>query len=108
MAIITDGNYVTSPIANTTMLEKLRDGVVCAYALKAIDGYVLHDNTGDWTVTDEMTGETTVMKAYYGGTVTCGANYDFTASPREFYAVLEGSVPADQIFGGGGNDHEVI
>lgn len=32
---------------------------------------------------------------------------DFVANPREFYTVPESSVPADQIFGGGGNNHEI-
>ena len=99
MAIITDDNYVNSPIANTTMLEKLRDGVVYAYALKAVEGYVLHDSRGCWTEIDETTGGEVIKHAFYGGTCTCIASYDFTANPYEFYAILENEVPTDQIFG---------
>lgn len=108
MAVITNGNYVTSPIANTTMLEKLRDGVLYVYALKPVDGYVLHDKNADWTDVDPDTGEEIYMLGYKTGTVTCAASYDFTANPREFYTVLATEVPADQIFGGVTPDHEVV
>ncbi len=100
MAVI-DGNFVTSPIENTTMREKIRDGVLWMYAIKAVDGYVLHDKARDWyeEVDDEGNGIGEPILGYTTGTATCFADYDFTANPREFYAV-----PADQIFGVG-NDH---
>ena len=101
-------DVIPSLIPNTTMYKKLRDGIHTTYAITAIDGYVLHDNMGDWTEMDEITGEEIVKKAYYGGTCTCAASYDFTTNPREFYAVLASTVPTDQIFGGGDNDHEVM
>ena len=105
---VTRGDYVTSPIANTTMQEKLRDGVLYMYALKAETGYVLHDKAGDWDDMDEN-GNITMKLAFYRGECTCLATYDFVANPREFYAVVEDSVPTDQIFGGvGNNDHEVM
>lgn len=106
MATITDELLVPTLIENTTMYKKYIDGIHKGYAITAIDGYVLHDNMGDWTEADEITGEEIVKKAYYGGTVTCGANYDFVANPREFYAVLESTVPENQIFGGVNNNHE--
>lgn len=106
---VTNGNYVTSPIANTTMLEKLRDGVLYMYALKAVEGYVLHDKANDYQDyegPDDMEG---VLKlGFTRGTVTCAASYDFAANPREFYAVPENSVPADQIFGLPAPDHEIM
>ena len=106
---VTDGNYVQSPIENTTMLEKLRDGILYMYALRATHGYVLHDKNADWTNVDPFTMEETYMLGYKRGTATCLATYDFVANPREFYTVPENSVPADQIFGGSINaDHEVM
>jgi hypothetical protein len=83
------------------MYKKLRDGVHTTYAITAIEGYVLHDNSGNWF---DMEGNE--CEAYYRGTVTCPASYDFTANPRKFYAIPENEAPADQIFGGGGNDQE--
>lgn len=97
-----------SLIENTTMKMVLQDGVNRGYRITPNDGYVLHDKANDWTDLNPDTMEETLMLGYARGTVTCHANYDFTANPREFYAVLETDVPADQIFGGGNNDHEVI
>ena len=104
-------NELLSPslIENTTMYKKYIDGVHKVYSITPNEGYVLHDKVGDLIVEDEVTGEEIVTLAYFRGTCTCGANYDFAANPREFYAVLESSVPADQIFGGGNNnDHEIM
>lgn len=98
---ITNGNYLNpSLIENTTMLEKLRDGVLYAYAITPADGYVLHDKgldayDGGYTEEGEPIGN--LILGYTTGTTTCAASYDFVANPREFYA--------DQIFGGG-NNHE--
>lgn len=78
------------------------NGVHTQYYISPNAGYVLHDNISDWV--DEY-GE--LKLGYVRGTVSCGVNYDFTANPREFYAVPEDSVPADQIFGVGSNDHVV-
>lgn len=96
-------------IPNTTMRLRLRDGVPYSYWITPNEGYVLHDNMGDWEEADEITGETIIKKAYYRGTTTAPASYDFEANPREFYAVPESSVPENQVFGGGGkDDHEVM
>lgn len=97
-----------SLIENTTMKRVLQDGVNRGYRISPVSGYVLHDKNADWTDVNPDTMEETYMLGYKRGTVTCGATYDFTANPREFYAVLETDVPADQIFGGGNNDHEVM
>lgn len=89
-------------IENTIMQMRLRDGVDFQYMITPSKGYVLHDKNYDDTMMDEMTGEIiTVALGYRTSTATCGANYDFVANPREFYAVPENEVPADQIFGGG-------
>lgn len=94
-------NVTPSFIANTTMQKRFMDGVAIAYTIKADDGYVLHDNTMDWTDIDPETGESVLNLGYAVGTKTCGADYDFAENSREFYAVAENSVPADRIFGGG-------
>lgn len=91
-------------IENTTMYKYLNsEGIHKTYRITPNDGYVLHDKSRDWT--DLETEE--LKLGYTTGTASCAANYDFTVNPREFYAVPENSVPADQIFGGG-NDHEVM
>lgn len=95
-------------IPNTTMQKRFIDGVHKQYLITPVDGYVLHDSVGNWTEMDPITGEEITKEAYYTGTCTCAASYDFTANPREFYAVPADSVPADQIFGGVNNDHEVM
>ena len=108
MAVI-DGNFVTSPIANTTLQEKLRDGVLYAYSIAPVEGYVLHDKELDYPLPDEVTLEETLILGYTRGDCTCEARYDFVANPREFYAVPENDVPdpENQIFGGTGDDHVV-
>lgn len=94
MAVITYEEVNPSLIENTTMLKLLRDGAHQLYRISPISGYVLHDNAGNWT---DMDGNT--FEAYYTGTCSCAANYDFVTNPREFYAVLATEVPSDQIFG---------
>ena len=101
-------DVIPSLIENTTMQKRLRDGVHTTYTIKANEDYVLHDNTMDWTEIDQLTGEETLYLGYAIGTKSCGANYDFVANPREFYAVLRSSVPAYQIFSGVNNNHELM
>lgn len=109
---------VTPPIiANTIMKKRLYDGVFKQYTIKPIEGYVLHDNTLDYQTADPETGEPLfdengnelITQGFASGEKTCAATYNFVTNPREFFTVPESSVPADQIFGGGGsNDHEVM
>ena len=102
---------IPSLIPNTTMYKNLRDGMQhTTYAIAPVEGYVLHDKNRDWYGFDPITGELNAEPTlgFTTGTTTCPADYDFTVNPREFYAVPEDSVPADQIFGGGGNDHKVM
>lgn len=102
---------VTPYFPNTTQQAYYSDttNVLVTYRIYPNEGYVLRDNKGDWDETDPITGETTHYEAHYKGSTSVGANYDFATNPREIEAVLETSVPADQIFGGGGNnDHEVM
>ena len=97
-------------IENTNMQRCISNGVHTVYLITPIDGYVLHDKSFDSPVYDEITQEETgeVILGYRKTTASCAASYNFATNPREFYAVTEGSVPADQIFGGGDNDHEVM
>jgi hypothetical protein len=97
---------------NTTMQAYYNSAnVLTAYRISPCDGYVLHEISLDTPVYDEETGEETgeIILGYTTATISAGYNYDFEANPRQIYAVLESSVPADQIFGGGNNnDHEVM
>jgi hypothetical protein len=100
-----------SLIENTNMIKVFSDGVFRTYRITPCDGYVLHDKSLDAIVldpeTDEPTGEVTL--GFYAGTRSVRYDYDFTANPREFYAVLRTEVPENQIFNVGGNtDHEVM
>lgn len=110
MAIITYEDVVPTLIENTTMRKLLRDGVHQTYNITPVAGYVLHDSSYDYPEVDPETWEETgrVLLGYRTSTASVAANYDFTANPREFYAVPADSIPADQIFGGANNDHEVM
>lgn len=110
MATITKEPVIPTLIENTSMVKGYVDGVHKAYEITPNEGYVLHDKNYDLPVLDDETGDETgeFILGYRTSTASCLANYDFTANPREFYAVLESEVPADQIFGGGNNDHEVM
>lgn len=98
-----------TPIANVLVERGYADGVHKIYRLSAVSGFLLHDKEYDMPILDESTFEETgeVILGYTAGTVSCWNNYDFATNPREFYAVPETEVPADQIFGGG-NDHEIM
>lgn len=106
-------NEIVNPtlIPNTTMQKYIdNDGVFRAYYITPNEGYVLHDKSYDEEVIDEVTLQPTgeIKLGYRTSTASCGANYDFVANPREFYTVPITDVPADQIYGGGDNDHEVM
>lgn len=97
-------------IENTTMQKYINNqGVFRTYHITPVNGYVLHDKARDYTNIDEETMEEVLVLGYTRGTATCAANYDFTTNPREFYAVPESDVPdpENQIFSGGGGNHEV-
>jgi hypothetical protein len=106
------------------MVRGVLNGVVKAYEITPIEEYVLRDKENDMPIFDEITGEIIGAKFCYASMgASCGANYDFTplqvtdengvthtayGAQREFFARLASEVPADQIFGGGDNDHEVM
>lgn len=128
MAVITYEDVTPSLVPNTTMKKLYRDGVHAQYRLTPVDGYVLHVKARDWTEPNpENMEEEILYRGYTAGNATCAASYDFTpvassyvdrdgnivpvtayGAVSEFYAIPETNVPADQIFGGGNNDHEVM
>lgn len=107
MAVYTYEVATEFDFPNLTIERKLRDGVQIAWRLTANDGYVFYDTTANDTVFDPDTMEE-IPIIYYYRVRSLSLNRDFTNFP--FVAVPENSVPADQIFGGGGgnNDHEVM
>lgn len=129
---IVAGNYITSPVPNTTLREYLRDGELYSYVIAPTEGYLLHDKDLDVPEIDEdfvetgnitpwFTGGTTNMRADYDFTTTTQGEYAYTdengneitmpvtmIGAREFYTVPSNVVPSDQTLGGGDNDHEVM
>lgn len=81
-------------IENTVMTAVHRDGVHMVTRILPLPGFVLHDRAGDWE--DPETREK--YEAYYTGSCSCGADYDFGENPRQFQAVKKETVPETQIF----------
>lgn len=102
-------DFSPSFIANTTMQKVFVNEVHKQYRITPNEGYVLHDKSYDEEVIDPATmlptGE--IKLGYRTYPATCAASYDFVSNTREFYAVPRDSVPADQIYGVGDNDHEI-
>lgn len=121
---ITYEEVTPSIIPNTTMRKMLSNGVHRTYVIEAVDGYVLHDNSADGINLE--TGDP--VPRYSTGTCSCGASYDFSTAEltvpdingnmitvtaygsREFFAFPANLVPdpENNIYGIGGNDHEVM
>lgn len=125
MAVWTYETATDVTIPNMLVEKGFADGVHKIYRIKPIANYVLHDNTLDYDVLDDM--HLTVIGRNFGYSpssvyVTCGANYDFTTHTvtdengntytaygnRDFFAVPESNVPADQIFGVDTPEHEIM
>lgn len=102
MAIWTDEILNPPLIENTTIVKRYMDGIFKVYGIIPNETYVLHDSLLDEMIYDfdtlESTGE--IVLRYYPGMRTVAANYDFTANPRKFYAVLRTDVPSDNICDG--------
>lgn len=62
----------TPRIANTDMWKLFNDGNHIGYAIKAVDGYVLHDNSFDFV---DPNGEKTM--GFKETESTVGVGYDF-------------------------------
>lgn len=104
------GNFVTSEITNATKQELITDdNTLWGYQIKAIDGYVLHDKELDFCPgINEETGDMLPdIEGYTEGLIHVFRTYDFVANPRNLYTRPKSEVPDNQIFGGGGNDHEI-
>lgn len=118
MATVTYEEITPTLIPNTTMKKMFRDGVHRQYVITPVDGYVLHNSVRDWTRQDEETGEEILYRGYSTVHSSVSASYDFTQTTiidgytaygdKEIFARPASEVPADQIFGGGGSDHEVM
>lgn len=91
--VVTYEDVIPPIIENTIMRKRYYDGVFRLYTIAPAEGYVLHDNTYDYI---DLDGNLVICYRMSEG--TCAANYDFVTNPREFYAVPENEVPADQIF----------
>ena len=92
-------------IPNITIERRYIDDVHKGYRLTANEGYVLHSPSLDVEVQDPFTGETrTEQYCYRQWNITVAQ----PVSTWDWHAVLESSVPANMIFGGGNNDHEIM
>ena len=124
------GEYITSPVPNTTLREVLMNGNLYVYHIQAESGYFLHDKDLDIYDYDEDGNQTGLIETWLTcGTTSVRLDYDFTTTTqgtytytdengmeitipvtmigeREFYTVPSNMVPYDQILGGGGNNHE--
>ena len=96
------------PIIENTTMEKYvnNNNVEVAYFIAPIEGYVIHHNARDWT--EEIDGEEVVKEGFTTGSVSVPIIYDFTVNPFGLYTKLITEVPADQIFGGGTTEPEVM
>lgn len=90
---------------NLTVYDRFRDGILNGWKVTANEGYVFYDENANDSITDPDTLEPIPITYYY--TIRMlnpnynWANFALVAVPRD-------SVPADQIFGGGDNEHEVM
>ncbi len=87
----------TTFIPNTTMYKFINSlGNHTMYRITPNEGYVLHDKDldtyADYDENGNGIGEP-ISLGFYAGNRTVRYDYDFTANPREFYAVLETEVP---------------
>lgn len=129
MAVVTEP-METTLIPNTTMNKKYVNGVFKVYEIIPNSNYVLHNRQNDIfdNYDDEGNGigEPTVMLFGLHG-CTVRQDYDFNnivagtitdidgnevavnkVGALEIFAIPQNLIPADQIFGGGDNDHEVM
>lgn len=108
MATITYEEVIPSPVANATVRKGIVDGVHRNYNVQANEGYILHDKELDFSaIVDFETMEETIKLGFTTAICSCVRTYDWDTNAREFYCVPnDGTIPSDQIFGGG-NDHEI-
>ena len=107
---ITYTDVIPTLIENTTMRILVSNGVERTYNITPVSGYVIHDKSLDETIYDDITSEPTgeINLGYTRGMISVSRSYDFTANPREIYAVPESEVDENYIYGGIDNEHEVM
>ena len=101
----------TPTIANLTITPIYNSlGNHSQWLITPNEGYVMHDKMLDEEVTDPMTLEPTgeVVLGFYAGSSSVRYDYDFTANPREFYAVLRTEVPGGSNIFNIEPEHEVM
>ena len=81
-------------VENTVMTAVIRDGVHMVTRILPLPGFVLHDKAGDWEEPDTRKK----VEAFYTGSCSCEAGYDFEENPRRFYVVKRETVPEAQVF----------
>lgn len=130
MAVFTYEDVIPTLIPNTTMKKRFIDGVFKVYVIAPANGYVLNDRRNnhyeEYDENDLGVGEP-IIRFYSVGECTVRYDYDFTSitagtitdvdgnevsvnkvGAYEIFAIPQSLVPADQIYGGGDNDHEVM
>ena len=90
---------------NLTVYDRFRDGLLYGWRVNSNEGYVFYDeNAEDMTIDPETMMEVPITYYYtvrYCPPTYNWANFALVAVPRD-------SVPADQIFGVGEPEHEVM
>lgn len=98
-------------IPNTTMKKFINSaGNHTQYVITPNENYVLHDKDLDVEEINPETFEPTgnIILGFYEGDTSVRYDYDFTANPREFYAVLITEVPENSEVFNVEPDHEVM
>lgn len=90
---------------NITVYDRFRDGVLNGWRVNANEGYVFYDENAEDTILDPETMEEVPITYYY--TIRY-LNPNYNWANFALVAVPRNSVPADQIFGGGNDNHEVM
>lgn len=118
MAVWTDVLDTSFNYPGIDIYQRQRDGVFTNYIARAQEGYVFYDTNANDTepVIDPETGEPMIdpetglivvqpVTYYY---TFRGFPVNYNMDNFSLVAVLRDTVPADHIFGGGGNDHEIM
>ena len=89
---------------NLTVCDRLRDGEHRGWQVTANEGYVFYDANANDTTLDPGTMEEIPITYYYTIRIL---NRNYNWDNFALIAVPRDSVHADQIFGVGGNNHEI-
>lgn len=103
MAVYTDVLDTSFNFPGIDIYQRLKDGVFRNYIAKAQEGYVFYDTNADDHELDEDGNEVPVTYYY----TIRGFSIYYNMDNFSLVAVPRDSVPADMIFGVGGNDHVV-